>query len=266
VKTLYAAKTIHVGLHPTVKLLGLTIDTDIVTSTLLAAAIFLFLGFWMRKKVTSGVPSKIQIFWEFLYHQVKDLAESAMGPKGRRFVPIGVTVFLFILICNWIGFIPSAMHPGVSGEIIPAPTGDVNLPLAMALLVIVWVHIESFRARGFRGYFRHYKQPYTALAPINIIEEITKPVTLTFRLFGNLFSGGLMIAVMTTLLPIYVVPFGEIIWKPFELFIGAIQAYIFMLLTILYFTFATSHEEDHEEEVRHTVHDAEQRALHEASH
>jgi F-type H+-transporting ATPase subunit a len=157
------------------------------------------------------------------------------------------------------------MHPGVSGEILPAPTGDVNLPLAMALLVIVWVHVESFRARGFRGYFRHYKQPYTALAPINIIEEITKPVTLTFRLFGNLFSGGLMIAVMTTLLPIYVVPFGEIIWKPFELFIGAIQAYIFMLLTILYFTFATSNE-DHEAEVRHTVHDAEQRALAEASH
>jgi F-type H+-transporting ATPase subunit a len=168
-----------------------------------------------------------------------------MGPKGKRYVPIGVTLFLFILICNWIGFIPSAMHPGSSAEILPAPTGDVNLPLAMALMVIVWVHIESFRARGFGGYFKHYTQPFKALLPINIIEEITKPITLTFRLFGNLFSGGLMIAVMTTLLPIYVVPFGEIIWKPFDLFIGAIQAYIFMLLAILYFSFATSHEEEH---------------------
>ena len=80
----------------------------------------------------------------------------------------------------------------------------MNLPLAMALLVIIWVHVESFRARGFKGYFNHYRQPYAALAPINVIEEITKPITLTFRLFGNLFSGGLMIAVMTTLLPIYV--------------------------------------------------------------
>jgi F-type H+-transporting ATPase subunit a len=257
VKTLYAAKTISVGVHPVVHVFGLTIDTDIVTSTLFAAAIFLFLGFRMVAKVTDGVPSKIQIFWEFLYDQVTDLAESAMGPKGRRFVPIGLTLLLFILICNWIGFIPSAMHPGSSGEILPAPTGDVNLPLAMALLVIVWVHVESFRARGFRGYFNHYRQPYTALAPINVIEEITKPITLTFRLFGNLFSGGLMIAVMTTLLPIYVVPFGEIIWKPFDLFIGAIQAYIFMLLTILYFTFATSNE-DHQD----AAHDA----LHEASH
>jgi len=115
VKTLYAAKTISVGVHPTVHVLGFKIDTDIVTSTLLAAAIFLYLGFRMRAKITSGVPSKIQIFWEFLYEQVRDLAESAMGPKGRRFVPIGVTLFLFILICNWIGFIPSAMHPGSSG-------------------------------------------------------------------------------------------------------------------------------------------------------
>ncbi len=260
-KTLYAAKTISVGVHPVVHVFGLTIDTDIVTSTLLAAAIFLFLGFRMRARVTDGVPGKLQIFWEFLVTQVTDLAESAMGPKGRRFVPIGVTLLLFILICNWIGFIPSAMHPGSSGEILPAPTGDVNLPLAMALLVIVWVHVESFRARGLRGYFNHYRQPYTALAPINVIEEITKPITLTFRLFGNLFSGGLMIAVMTTLLPIYVVPFGEIIWKPFDLFIGAIQAYIFMLLTILYFTFATSNE-GHEEE----HHEAAHQALHEASH
>ena len=246
-KTLYAAKSISVGVHPTVSVFGLTINTDIVTSTLLAMAIFLFLAFRMRGKITAGVPSKLQLFWEVLTEQVTDLAVSAMGPRGKKFVPIGVTLFLFILICNWIGFIPSAMHPGASGEILPAPTGDVNLPLAMALLVIVWVHIESFKARGVRGYFKHYAQPYTALAPINVVEEITKPITMTFRLFGNLFSGGLMIAVMTTLLPIYIVPFGEIIWKPFDLGIGVIQAYIFMLLAVLYFGMATSHEEEHDD-------------------
>ena len=256
-KTLWAVKVIHVGEHPTASLFGLRVDTDIVTSTLLAAAILLFLGFRMRAKVTDGVPGKLQLFWELLVEQVDELATSAMGPKGRRYVPIGVTLLLFILICNWIGFIPSAMHPGVSGEILPAPTSDVNLPLAMALIVIPWVHIESLRARGIKGYFKHYTQPYAALAPINVIEEITKPITLTFRLFGNLFSGGLMIAVMTTLLPIFVVPFGEIIWKPFDLVIGAIQAYIFMLLTILYFAFATSHEgeeEHHHHELLETSH------------
>ncbi|HVA70332.1 MAG TPA: F0F1 ATP synthase subunit A [Acidimicrobiales bacterium] len=242
-RTLEAAGNISVGVHPEVHLLGLTIDADIVTSTLLAAAILLFLGFRMRAKVTDGVPGKLQLMWELLVDQVNDLADTAIGPKGRKFVPIGVTLFLFILICNWIGFIPSALHPGVSGDILPAPTSDVNLPLAMALFVIVWVHLESFRARGFRGYFRHYRQPYVALTPINVIEEITKPITLTFRLFGNLFSGGLMIAVMVTLLPIFVSPLGELVWKPFDLFIGLIQAYIFMLLTMLYFAFATSHDE-----------------------
>ena len=213
-----------------------------MASTLLAVAILLFLGFRMRAKVTDGVPGKLQLFWEILVEQVNELADSAIGPQGRRFVPIGVTVFLFVLISNWIGFIPSAMQPGISGEILPAPTSDVNLPLALALFVIVWVHVESFRARGFRGYFRHYAQPYSALVPINVIEEITKPITLTFRLFGNIFSGGLMILVMTTLLPIYAVPFGEILWKPFELFIGEIQAFIFLLLTILYFGMGMSHE------------------------
>jgi len=246
VKVLEASGNISVGVHPHFHVLGLSIDADIVTSTLLAAAIFLFLAFRMRAKVTSGVPGKLQLFWELLVEQVNDLADSAIGPKGRRYVPIGVTLFLFILICNWVGFIPSALHPGVSSEILPAPTSDVNLPLAMALFVIVWVHVESFRARGIRGYFRHYRQPYVALTPINIIEEITKPITLTFRLFGNLFSGGLMVAVMVSLLPIFVSPLGELIWKPFDLFIGLIQAYIFMLLTILYFAFATAHDEEHD--------------------
>jgi F-type H+-transporting ATPase subunit a len=242
VRSLEGVKVIHVGDHPFIHVFGLTMDLDILMSTALATTIFLVLAFRMRAKVTSGVPGKLQLLWELIVEQVDDLAVSAIGPKGRRFVPIGVTLFVFILISNWIGFLPSSMHPGVSGEILPSPTGDVNLPLAMALIVIFWVHIESMRARGIGGYFKHYAQPYTALAPINVVEEITKPITMTFRLFGNMFSGGLMIAVMTTLLPVFVIPFGEIIWKPFDLAIGVIQAFIFMLLTVLYFGMAMSHE------------------------
>ncbi len=104
-----------------------------------------------------------------------------------------MTFFFFILICNWLAFIPSG-DPGV----LAPPTGDVNLPLAMALIVFFLVHYNSVKARGGRGYFKHYAQPYAALTPINIIEEITKPITMTFRLFGNIFSGVLMIAVIVT--------------------------------------------------------------------
>ena len=85
------------------------------------------------------------------------------------------------------------------------------------------------------------------LTPINVIEEITKPITLTFRLFGNLFSGSLMLAVIAGLLPLYIVPFGDALWKPFDMFIGLIQAFIFALLTVMYLGMGMSveHDEDH---------------------
>jgi F-type H+-transporting ATPase subunit a len=245
--TQYAAKSISVGVHPHLSLFGLTVDSDVLMSTGLALIIIIFMGWRLRKSVTDGVPGKFQLMWEILVVDVVgDLATSAVGEKGKKFVPLGVTVFVFVLVCNWIGFLPTAMHPGQSGEIFPAPTSDVNLPLALALFVIVWVHIESVRARRLSGYLKHYGKPYAALTPINLIEEITKPITLTLRLFGNLFSGGLMIVVVAALAAKAIGPF-EILWKPFDLAIGLIQAYIFMLLTIIYFGLAMSHDEEVEE-------------------
>ena len=225
--------------HGVVHVAGLTIYLDVVWTTLIAAGIVFGLGLLMRRKVTSGVPGKLQLFWETLVEQVSDLAQSAIGsPDGLPFVGLGVTIFFFILVCNWLAFIPS----GEPGFLAP-PTGDVNLPLALALLVIFLVHYNSVKARGRKGYFKHYAQPYAALTPINIIEEITKPITLTFRLFGNIFSGVLMITVIVTLIPPYLSWIGLAIWKPFdELFIGAIQAFIFALLTIMYLGMGMSRE------------------------
>jgi len=216
--------------HGVVHIFGMTVYLDVVWTTLIAAAIVLGLGLRMRAKVTSGVPGKLQLFWETVVEQVSDLASSAIGPEGLPFVGLGVTIGLFVLVCNWLAFIPS----GDPGYLAP-PTGDVNLPLALALIVFFTVHYNSVKARGIKGYFKHYGQPYGALTPINIIEEITKPITLTFRLFGNIFSGVLMITVIVTLIPPYLSWIGLAIWKPFdELFIGAIQAFIFALLTIMY--------------------------------
>jgi F-type H+-transporting ATPase subunit a len=226
-----ASGNITIGDHHAVwHVAGLTIYGDVVWTSLLAAAIVMTLGLVMRRKVTSGVPGKLQLIWELLVEQVSDLAASAIGPEGLPFVGMGLTIGLFILVCNWLAFIPS----GDPGFIAP-PTGDVNLPLALALIVFFTVHYNSVKARGVGGYFKHYAQPYAALTPINIIEEITKPITLTFRLFGNIFSGVLMISVIVTLIPPYLSWIGLAIWKPFdELFIGAIQAFIFALLTIMY--------------------------------
>ena len=216
--------------HGVVRVAGVTIYLDVVWTTLIAAGIVFGLGLLMRRKVTSGMPGKLQLFWEVLVEQVSDLASSAIGPEGLPFVGLGVTIFFFLLICNWLAFIPS----GDPGFLAP-PTGDVNLPLALALTVFFLCQYLAFKNRGFGGYFKHYAQPYGMLTPINIIEEITKPITLTFRLFGNIFSGVLMIVVIVTLIPPYLSWIGLAIWKPFdELFIGAIQAFIFALLTIMY--------------------------------
>ena len=259
---------IEVGHHPFAKLFGLTIDVDIVLSSLLSAAIVLGLFFAAarRAKKNTGGPGKLQLAFEVLIEQVSELAESAIGKKQyKRFLPLSLAIFMYVLVSNWLGALPSinfGIHEGSKFlgieaghyELLPPPTSDVNLPLAMALIVIVWVNIESIRARGIGGFFGHFFQPFKALAPINLIEEIIKPVTMTFRLFGNMFSGLLMVMVMTTLLPIYALPFGEIIWKPFDMGIGVIQAFIFMLLTILYFGMAMSHHDEEHDELATSSH------------
>lgn len=228
------AAEITVGEHKKVYEWGaLSLSLDVIWSSLIAAAIVIGMGFAMRRKITEGVPGKLQLFFETLVEQVNELADSAIPKNSRRYVPLAVCIFLFVLICNWLEIIPTEHW-------LVAPTADVNLPLAMALTVIVWVHAASIKARGIKGYFAHYAQPYKALIPINVIEELTKPITLTFRLFGNMFSGGLMVVVISTLLPIYIFWVGELIWKPFDMFVGAIQAFIFALLTVMYFGMGTS--------------------------
>jgi len=241
VSSLLATGSITVGEHVvTTKILGLQVNVDIVWMSLIAAVIVLALGFAVRAKATKGVPGKLQLAYETIIEQIREVADSSIGEQGKRFVPVALMIFLYVLICNWFEILPNNGHDWT-----PAPTGDVNLPLALALMVIVWVHIESIKARGMKGYLKHYAQPYSAMIPINIIEEITKPITLTFRLFGNIFSGGLMVVVMASLLPWYASLAGQLIWKPFDMAIGLIQAFIFGLLTILYFGMAMAPLEDH---------------------
>ncbi len=242
---------ITVGDQPTFTLFGLTLDTYVIFATLVAAAIVLGLGFRMRATATSGVPGKLQLFFETLVEQIRDLTSSSMGDAGERFVPLGVMLFFFILVCNWIEFLPSTLQVGVSNELLPAPTSDVNLPAAMAVMVFVLCHYYAVRTRGVRGYFKHYTKPFALMTPINVIEEITKPITLTFRLFGNLFAGGLMIVVVAVVGDQILGSIGgavltglwTAIWKPFDsILIGGIQALIFALLTIMYLGMATAQD------------------------
>jgi F-type H+-transporting ATPase subunit a len=241
----FLATDINVGDHLQRTIGGLTFNLDTIWATIVAAAVVITLGLILRKKATSGVPSKLQVLWEVIVDGVQQQVGGSSAPGASSIVPFAVTLFIFILVANWFSF----LGLGSDVEWLGPPTGDINLTLALALIVIIPVHIASVRARGVRGYLKHYTQPYKLLTPINIIEEIAKPITLALRLFGNLLSGGLMLALIAALgawtiahVPIgYVFTFFlEIIWKVFDLAIGAIQAFIFALLTILYFDSATA--------------------------
>ena len=238
-----AAPDITIGHHITVEFLGMTFNADTIWSTAIAGIIVIALGFWMRKKLTSAVPSKIQLFWETLIDSVTRQVEASLGHVNPFVIPLAVALFVFILIANWLHVIPSGDDP----HYLPAPTADVNLTYALGLLVIVGVHIYSVRRRGIKGYVKHYFEPYPILFPINVLEELVKPFTLALRLFGNIFSGGILVTLIG-LFPLWLLWGPNAVWKLFDMFVGLIQAFIFALLTILYFGMAGERHEDDDHE------------------
>ncbi len=240
-----AEGTIKVGEHNTATFAGLTFNLDTIWATAIAGLVVIVFGLWISRRITSGVPSGAQLTWETVIGSIEDQVESSIGRKVAPFVvPLAVTLFFFILFANWLELIPTEFSSGDSEfHLLPSPTADVNLTYAMALLVIGWMHTTGVRKKGWKKYFAHFFQPNPLLFPINLIEEIVKPFTLALRLFGNILSGGIMIAVIG-LLPIYVLWAPNAIWKLFDMFIGVIQAFIFALLTILYFSFAVGGQEE----------------------
>lgn len=215
--------------------LGMTFNIDDLFSVLVASVILIAVGLVLRAKATSGVPGKLQLAFETIVGAVENQVNTTMGERGQFAAPLAITLFCFILLCNWMDAIPTSV-PG-HYTVLPAPTGDINLPLALAVLVILIVHFTWIRLHGLRTYLAHYTKPYWVLTPINVIEELVKPLTLTLRLFGNLFAGGILIALIALFpakwfLPI---PILQGVWKVIEVgFVGPVQAFIFALLTLIY--------------------------------
>ena len=139
------------------------------------------------------------------------------------------------MIGNWFEVIPTGHH-------LPPPAADTNMTYALALIVIVAVHIFGFRESGARKYLKPF------ISPLHLIEEIVKPFSLALRLFGNIFAGGIILSLIGLMAaPVGVIP--GVLWKLFGMAIGGIQAFIFALLTVLYFGFAvTGHGDDHQED------------------
>ncbi len=249
-----AEAAIHVGHHaPIWHWFGLTINGDTVIASAVAGVIVIALAFFLRAKVTStGVPGKVQLFWETITIQMRDQVESAIGMKIAPFVlPLAVTLFVYILIANWLSVLPVQYtdSSGTTSELLKPPASDINFVLALALFVFLCYHLAGFWRRGLIGHpVRLLKGHVTILAPINLVEEIAKPISLSLRLFGNIFAGGIMVTLIA-LFPAWIMWAPNAIWKAFDLFVGLIQAFIFSLLTILYFGQAMDmgHDDDHAE-------------------
>jgi F-type H+-transporting ATPase subunit a len=242
---------IHPGEHPEWHFAGMTFNSDTIWATIIAGAIVVGLGFVLRSQMTKRsedhVPTKLQILWETIVGQVETQVEDNLGRVHPFVVPLAVALFFFILIANWLEMVPSQPH---STEYLPSPTADTNLTYAMAIIVIVGVWSYGIRTKGWKGYFSHFLQPYPWMLPLNVLEELIKPITLALRLFGNIFAGGIMLALIGGLvswklfggLPVggILAVVGNILWKLFDMAIGVIQAFIFALLTVLYFGMAAA--------------------------
>jgi F-type H+-transporting ATPase subunit a len=242
--TSYLASTnIEVGHHEVVHFLGMGFNVDTILASAIAAVIVIGLAFFVKSKITSGVPNGVQLFFETVTVQMRDQIESSVGMRIAPFVlPLAVTLFTFILISNWLSVLPVQYG---DGELLKPPASDVNFVYALALFVFVFYHAAGMARRGPLTHLKKLVKGHAVgLAPINIIEEIAKPLSLSLRLFGNMFAGGVMVAVIA-LFPSWILWGPNAIWKLFDLFVGLIQAFIFSLLTILYFSQSMELDEHH---------------------
>lgn len=248
IQTSLAEAAIEVGEHRTAvwPLVG-TVNTDTILSSAIAGLIVIGLAFFLRVKVTStGVPGGVQLFFEAITVGMRNQIESAIGMRIAPFVlPLAVTIFVYILISNWLSVLPLQYTDAQarSTELLSPAAADINYVLALALFVFLCYHLAGMWRRGILGHLLGVLKGHVVfMAPFNVVEEIAKPVSLSLRLFGNIFAGGILVALIA-LFPPYVLWAPNAIWKGFDLFVGLIQAFIFALLTILYFAQAMEMQE-----------------------
>ncbi len=194
------------------------ITTTVVNTWIIMIILFVLVFFLSRRisTIPRGVQSLLEMVADFFY----SLLEETMGKEGRRYIPVVGTLFLFILLLNLSWFIPE-MKP---------PTTDLSTTAGFGLVTIILVQLIGIKKRGLVEYIKHFFQPTPFLFPLNLIEELVKPVSLSLRLFANMFGEKTVVAALflmfPLLLPIPVMVLGVIM--------GVIQALVFSLLTVIY--------------------------------
>lgn len=187
--------------------------------------IVVLVGIGSRAKV---IPGRAQCMLEMLVQWLCGLMEGNMGKEGRRvFASFLLTLFFYIFVANEVGLLPQ-----VGGHLIhfTSPTNDINAVFGLAILVMVVNFLVGIYRNGL-GFFSHFVKPFPLMLPLNIVEELAKPVTMSLRLFGNILAGEILLIVLYQLAP-WLPP---IAWIFFSLCVGFLQAFIFTMLAIVGF-------------------------------
>lgn len=221
----------EIGVRETVQFAGLTFNWETLVMTWLTMAICILIAFLATRNLKM-VPTGTQNVVELLIDWLREQVATNLGPKGEFLGPLIVTLFLFLVIANWVGLVPT----------MASPTNDLNTTLGLALLMVIIVHVLGLYMKGMH-YIKHFFQPFPIFIVINVIEEVAKPITLAFRLFGNILAGEIMIIILLKLVPIWM-PIPSVIWLAFSIFIGGVQAFIFTSLTMAYLANAVKESEE----------------------
>jgi F-type H+-transporting ATPase subunit a len=224
------------------------ISDTIITMWLVMA--FVLAGAILMARGGKLIPGRGQNLFEAVYEGLSNFGIGLAGPKARPYIPIFAAFFLLILFDNWVGLLPFVGRV----DFLRAPSSDVNITIGMALVSFIIFHVEGFRALGVRGYLGKFFPLYEFrkgigagvialfVGLIELMLEFVKPVTLSMRLFGNIYGGEVALGVITAL-TIAIIPVGLI---GLELMLNAIQALIFSVLTLMFIVLAI--ESHHEEE------------------
>ncbi|MGN0711182.1 MAG: F0F1 ATP synthase subunit A [Anaerovoracaceae bacterium] len=178
--------------------------------------------------------SKLQLLLEIGVEKLRDFFQDVMGEyAGRKYLPIVATLFIYILLCNYSGLLPMSGHlPGLA-----APTSSINFPAGLAIVVFFAVQIIGVRETHGLKFFKHLLQPVAFLFPLMLLEEFVRPLSLTLRLYGNIFGEEAVASSFFELVPLGV----PVIMQALSVLMGAIQALVFALLTGVYISEAAEH-------------------------
>jgi len=200
----------------------MTFNLEVIVMTWIAIACLIAFGILATRK-RGPVPHGFQLVGELFVSQIYALTEDALDKEmARKYGPLTCALFLFLLLSNWLGILPH----------LEEPTKDLNTPLGLGLMGFLIAHYAGIKAKGLKKYLLEYTSPIFFMAPLNVIGEIAKVISISFRLFGNIMGGSIIILVVSYLT--YNILLPPLLNAFFGLFVGTIQAFVFTMLTVVY--------------------------------